>query len=120
MLNIKDLYVDAYVKVDNQRIAIIDEIDFKNNKLGISFFDNEEFKKVELENIEELMSTNDSLMIGDKVKLEPVFFKDEISLENPIDCIGEIFDFDGYWLYVNWSNGTQNTYRKIDADLIKQ
>lgn len=120
MLNIEDLHIDAYVKVENQRIAIVDEIDFENKKITLSFFDNEEIKTVELKSIKELMLTNDNLMIGDKVKLEPVFFKDENSKENPIDCVGEIFEFDGYWLYVNWSNGEQNTYRKIDADLVKQ
>lgn len=119
MVNINDLYVDAYIKDHNERIAIIDEIDFDNKLLIISFFDNEEIKKVKLDKIKELMSTNNDLAIGDKVRLESVFFKDEQSNENPIDCIGEIFDFDGYWLYVNWDNGEQNTYRILDADLVK-
>lgn len=111
----KEVYLDDYIKTTDGRIAIINDKNPLNPLVG--FFDDGSEKRISLEEIKEVLDGNSSLNIGDKVKLENVFYQENTD-ENPFDCHGVVIDYDGYWYYVEWNNGFSNTYRKLDADLI--
>lgn len=112
-----NFYVDAFVKHGN-KIGIVDQI--SEETIVISWFgDNTENELVKISNEFEIIPQNkESIEIGDKVKLNTVFYPIDAT-ENPHNVIGEVIDYDGYWLYVDWENGSQNTYRGLDVDLIK-
>lgn len=109
-----ELGVDDYIRTIDNRIAIVNKIE---PHLVVGFFDDDSEKSISMDDIKEIILGNSSLNIGDRVKLETVFYK-ENSKESPYDCLGTVTDFDGYWFYVDWDNGEFNTYRKLDADLI--
>lgn len=109
-----ELGVDDYIRTIDNRIAIVNKIE---PHIVVGFFDDDSEKSISMDDIKEIILGNSSLNIGDRVKLETVFYK-ENSKESPYDCLGTVTDFDGYWFYVDWDNGEFNTYRKLDADLI--
>lgn len=109
-----ELGVDDYIRTKDNRIAIVNKIE---PHIIVGFFDDDSEKSISMDDIKEIILGNSSLNIGDRVKLETVFYK-ENSKESPYDCLGTVTDFDGYWFYVDWDNGEFNTYRKLDADLI--
>lgn len=110
-------YVDAFVKHGNN-IGIVDKI--YDKQILISWFGEE--NKSELININseyEIIPINkESIGIGDKVQLNTLFYPVD-TLENPHNMLGKVIDYDGYWIYINWENGAENTYRGADVDLIK-
>lgn len=108
-----ELGVDDYIRTKDNRIAIVNKIE---PHIIVGFFDDDSEKSLSINEIKEVILGNSSLNIGDRVKLETVFYK-EASEENPHDCLGTVIDYDGYWFYVDWDNGQWNTYRKLDADL---
>lgn len=105
--------VDDYIKLKDDRIGIVNQID---PEIIVGFFDDETEKVIIEDEIKEVLLGNVSLNIGDRVKLEKVFYKED-STENPHDCLGTVVEYDGYWFYVDWDNGSWNTYRRLDADL---
>ena len=109
-----EIGVDDYIRTKDNRIAIVNKIE---PHIVVGFFDDDSEKSISMDDIKEIILGNSSLNIGDRVKLETVFYK-ENSKECPYDCLGTVTDFDGYWFYVDWDNGEFNTYRKLDADLI--
>lgn len=109
-----ELGVDDYIRTTDNRIAIVNKME---PHLVVGFFDDDSEKDISINDIKEVILGNSSLNIGDRVKLETVFYKED-SKESPYNCLGTVTDFDGYWFYVDWDNGEFNTYRKLDADLI--
>lgn len=110
-------YVDAFVK-HGVNIGIVDKISEEN--ILVSWFgekDESELIKINDE-LEIIPPNNESLEIGDKVKLNTVFYPINTD-ENPHDLTGTVIDYDGYWFYIDWENGAENTYRGLDVDLIK-
>lgn len=110
-----EVFLDDYIKTKDGRIGIVNL--GGNDKALVAFFDDESELMINVKDIASVLPGNESLNISDRVKLEPIFYKNNEE-ENPHDCEGTITDFDGYWYYVDWDNGKWNTYRKLDADLI--
>lgn len=108
-----ELAIDDYIKTNDNRIAIVNKI---SPEIVVGFFDDDSEKVIKESEIKEVLLGNASLNIGDRVKLETVFYKED-SEESPHNCLGTVNDYDGYWFYVDWDNGAWNTYRKLDADL---
>lgn len=114
----KDLYIDAFIKLNNS-YAIIDDIFAEN--INVSWFNNEDnYSNLINKNLDfEIIEINkNTLSLQDKVKINKVFYP-ESQNENPHDTIGTIIDYDGYWFYVDWNNRECNTYRGLDIDLEK-
>lgn len=116
MITENDLGADDYILTKDNRIAIVNNI-HKDSAL-VEFYDDGSEKEIAYSDIAQVLPGNRSLELGDRVKLESVFYP-EPSDENPYDCHGTVTDFDGYWFYVDWDNGKWNTYRALDADLTK-
>jgi len=116
MITENDLGADDYVLTKDNRIAIVNNI-YTDSAL-VGFYDDGSEQDVLYSDIAKILPGNRSLSLGDRVKLEPVFYPEQ-SDENPYDCQGTVMDFDGYWFYVDWDNGKWNTYRVLDADLTK-
>lgn len=112
-----NFYVDAFVKKGG-KIGIIDKI-LEENILISWFGEKPESELIKINDELEIIPQNkESIQIGDKVKLNTVFYPVN-TYDNPHDLIGTVIDYDGYWLYIDWENGAENTYRGLDVDLIK-
>lgn len=61
---------------------------------------------------------NRYLVEGDEVFLSENTKWNTKSEANPLNCKGIVDEIDGV-IYVNWSNGTTNSYHINDSDLVK-
>lgn len=114
-----NFYVDAFVKL-NDSFGIINQI-FDDNVL-VAWFGKQQTNEelININNDLQIIPINkDTLQIGDKVELNTVFYPVDTP-DNPHQVSGTIIDYDGYWFYVDWENGCENTYRGLDIDLIKK
>lgn len=63
-------------------------------------------------------STNADLKVGQRVRLSADTRWDTTVTANPLGVVGVVTDLDDYDVGVRWPNGTNNSYRRIDSDLI--
>lgn len=115
----KNIGLYDYVKDMDGNIGYVEAIDDKDISIDWYGINKKGFLKESIKNLElSKISKNEELIIGDKVKLEKMFY-DKNTDNNPFEIDGKVVEDDGFWIHVEWSNGFWNTYKRTDVDLIK-
>lgn len=114
---------DLFIKKDGSCVLITDTISDGKFKTFMLFGPTKKSveKTLSFDDIQKdfyCLLLNEQLLVGDHVILNHLFFEEDTT-DSPLFTEGEIIDNDGYWIYVEWNNGKINTYRNLDADLIK-